>query len=171
MNFSSFHGNKMSTSSVHGGQSLITVLSQITPVNMPGPSHSLWYDQEDYKLRYLSLCSCLLPPAYSLLGPNFPPVPCSQVPSNAFKGVRTSDLPPSIFFLLLKQETKFNFHLMLQVRFDIHIFRQAGELMTRKHSQHFIGFNILVYSTFFSDTVVSKYFKFVTHVVYDCSCI
>jgi len=32
-----------------GGQQLITILIQIAPVNKPGPSHPLWYEQEEYK--------------------------------------------------------------------------------------------------------------------------
>ena len=33
---------------------------------------------------------------------------------------------------------------MLQLRRDVYIFRQATELMTRQHSQRFVGFNFLV---------------------------
>jgi hypothetical protein len=120
---------------------------------MPGPFHPLWYVQEEYKLRCLSLCSLLLPPFYSVRSKNFPqcPVPHYLRPLKitAFKGVRTSDLSPSIFFPLLMQETKFSVYLMLQLRCNLYIFIQATELMKRKRSQHLIGFNFLVNSSLF----------------------
>ena len=46
--------------------------------------------------------------------------------------------------------------LMLQLRCDLYSFRQATELMTRQHSQHFVGFNFLVATDYGLDGPESK---------------